>query len=358
VAQPVEAGVPRVVVDLVADQVRRGWEVWVSCPAEGWLPAAARDEGARVVSWRATREPGPAVLSEARALAGVVRRIDPDVVHLHSAKAGLAGRLAVRGRRPTVFQPHAWSFLAADGLLRSGSLAWERWAARWTDLVVAVSQAEADRGAGAGVSAPVLVSPNGVDVTSWTPLDRATVRGRLGLGPGPLAVCAGRLSVQKGQDSLARVWPAVRERVPGARLLFLGDGPARAAVEALAGPGMELRGAVADLRPWYAAADVVVVPSRWEGMALVPLEAMACGRSVVATDVDGIRETLGSGAGGIVPVRDGAALLEAVVHRLTDPDLCSREGAAGRARVLERFDVRRCTSVVGDAVARLVTPRQ
>ena len=69
---------------------------------------------------------------EARALAGLIGSLAPDLVHLHSSKAGLAGRLALRGRRTTVFQPHAWSFEAVHGAVRAAGIAWERLAARWT----------------------------------------------------------------------------------------------------------------------------------------------------------------------------------------------------------------------------------
>ena len=354
VAQPVDAGVPRVVVDLLTDQVARGWDVRLACPPDGWLPEAAAEAGARVVPWQATRSPDHHVPGEARALAAVVRNLRPELVHLHSGKAGLAGRLALRGRLPTVFQPHAWTFLAAEGPVGAASLRWERWAGRWTDLVMAVSEDEERRGREAGVRAPTVVTPNGVDVQRWQPRDRDAARAELGLGEGPLAVCAGRLARQKGQDVLAAVWPEVRYRVPGARLLLIGDGPDRKALERIAGVGVELRGASDDLGPWYAAADVVVVPSRWEGMALVPLEAMASGRSVVVTQVDGARETVGPDAGAVVPQGEPAALVEAVARRLTDLRLRGREEAAGRARAVERFDVRVCAARVGDAVAGLL----
>lgn len=353
VAQPVDAGVARVLVDLVHDQLGCGWEVWVACPPGGWLPSAAEAAGARVVSWPASRQPGPRLVREVRTLSAVVRSIDPTVVHLHSAKAGLAGRLAIRGRRTTVFQPHAWSFLAAGGVLGAISRTWERWATRWTDLVVAVSAAEASRGVAAGVSAPVVVTPNGVDLQRWRPRDRARARAELGLEPGPLALCAGRIAHQKGQDVLVRAWPLIRTRVPGARLVLVGDGPERQNLMAMGGVGVELHGSVDDLAPWYAAADVVVLPSRWEGMALVPLEAMASGRPVVATDVDGVREALGAEAGAVVPAGALEELVAAVSLRLADPVLCAAEGRAARARAVEQFDVRRCAAAVSTAVATL-----
>jgi glycosyltransferase involved in cell wall biosynthesis len=357
VSQPVEAGVPRVVVDLVTDQVQRGWDVVVACPPTGWLPDAARHAGARVLPWNATRSPGPVTARETYALARIIRQVQPGAVHLHSAKAALAGRLALRGRLPTVVQPHAWSFEAVTGLIGVSTRWWERWGARWSHLVVAVSEAERLRGVEAGIRSPAVVAPNGVDLDVWAPRDGAAVRAGLGLHQGPAVVCVGRLAPQKGQDLLVAAWPEIRRTVPDATLLLVGDGPDRAALEAAAGPGVLFVGPVDDAALWYAAADVVVAPSRWEGMALVPIEAMASGRSVVTTDVSGARETLGGVAGAIVPIGDRQALVEAVLDRLTDPSLAAREGAAGRARAVELFDVRRTSAIVGDAVARLAGAR-
>src|SRR5207244_646249 len=94
--------------------------------------------GVRCLPWAAGRGPGASSVEEARRLARLVGQQRPDVVHLHASKAGLAGRLAVRGSLPTLFQPHAWSWLAVDGAVRWASIAWERLAARWTGLYVCV----------------------------------------------------------------------------------------------------------------------------------------------------------------------------------------------------------------------------
>ncbi len=147
VAQPTTEGVPRCVVALVRDQVSAGLEVTVVSPTDGWLAPEARAAGARHVAWTARRSPGPAVVGETFRLRRTLRGLAPDLIHLHSAKAGLAGRLALRGAVPTVFQPHAWSFLAVRGALRAATLAWERFAIRWTTRVVCVSTAEYEDGA-------------------------------------------------------------------------------------------------------------------------------------------------------------------------------------------------------------------
>lgn len=345
VSQPTDAsGVPRIVADLVRDQVGRGHEVAVACPRAGQLAQEVVDLGATWRDWPATRSPGPTVPVETLRLSRIVRQLRPDLVHLHSSKAGLAGRLAVRGRVPTVFEPNAWSFEAVEGSVRSATVAWERIASRWTDLHVHVSQDEQRSGAEEGVRARrSLVVPNGVDLERWPPGtldDRRLSRRRLGLPSGPLAVCIGRLARQKGQDLLLEAWPGVLEQVPAAHLVLVGDGPDGEALRRLDPPATTFAGARSDVRDWMLAADVVVVPSRWEGMALVPLEAMATTRSVVAYGVTGIAESVTEGAGAVLPPGDTVALQRALVERLRGDVDADAEGAIGRRHVENSHDAR------------------
>ena len=166
VSQPVDAGVAVVLAELAEYQHASGWDVHVACPDAGWLAGRLRETGIAVHPWQATRGPGAGSLAEARRLREVVRRVRPDVVHLHSSKAGLAGRLALRGQVPTVFQPHAWSFHAAGRTMSVVSALWERVAVRWTHLVVAVSGGELHEGYRRGITPPrSVIVPNGVDGT-------------------------------------------------------------------------------------------------------------------------------------------------------------------------------------------------
>ncbi len=340
----------------------RGWDVTLACPDTGWLGAEAAAVGARVLTWRARRAPGPRLVHETATLSRVVAASRPDVVHLHSAKAGLAGRLVLRGRVPTVFQPHAWSFLAASGPVRAGSLAWERRAVRWTTELVCVSEAERALGESHGVVAATTVVPNGVDLAQLRPggpADRASARTSLGLPEGPTVVCVGRLAPQKGQTDLLAAWPQVRALVPGARLVLVGDGPDRAELEGRAGElaGVSLVGTRPDVASWLTASDVVAVPSRWEGMALVPLEAMATARSVVATDVTGVADSVPVSAGAVVPAGSPAALADALALRLLDPARATAEGLAGRAHVEAHHDATHAARAVAEVTRRLAAPR-
>lgn len=353
-SQPTTEGVARDVAALIEDQTGRGWTVALASPPSAELEALCNARSARHHVWDARRSPGPSVLSEMRSLRRIVREVAPDVVHLHSSKAGMVGRLVLRGRLPTVFMPHAWSWFVGGRATRVLALRWERWAARWTDIFLCVSEAERRRGDEGGVRGTFRVVPNAVDLEAFRPAsegEREDLRTRLGLG-GPTAVCVGRLIEQKGQDLLVDVWPSVREAIPDAELVLVGDGPARAALERDAGPGVRMVGDQQRVRDWLVAADVVAMPSRWEGLSLVALEALASGCSIVASRADGMSEVLGDGSegvGALVPVGDEAALRSAIVERLGSPVLRDAERVRSRARAA-RFG----TAGWGDRIAAVL----
>lgn len=357
VAQPVDGGVARVVTDLVKSQLSTGTQVNVACPARGWLPDAVRGLGSGVHEWAAARSPGPGLPGEVRRIARIVDELRPDVVHAHSAKAGLAARLALRGKVPTVFQPHAWSFEAVGGVTASAAGRWERFGARWTTHLVCVSEAERLTGQRSGIDAPWSVIPNGVDVERFRPMAAQSARTALGLSRQELlVVCVGRLCRQKGQDVLLRAWASVAERMPLARLVLVGDGPGAAGLREQAPASVRFAGDVEDATLWYQAADLVVLPSRWEGMALVPLEAMACARPVVVTDVDGARESLPPGAAPhcLVPPEDPQALARALAGLLGDPPLRESLGRTAHRHVLTTHDVRHTADAVAAVYRELL----
>jgi glycosyltransferase involved in cell wall biosynthesis len=359
ITEPTDGGVARYVTDVAAGQLQAGWRVVVACPAPGRLSGDLSAAGVEVLPWRAARQPGTTLGAEVRDLAALVESVDPALVHLHSSKAGLAGRLAIRGRRVTVFQPHAWSVNAVPSMLHGTAAAWERLAARWTDLVLCGSQDECNVGHSLGVHGRYAVVLNGVDIDRFYPantVDREEARLRLGIDNGPLAVCVGRVCRQKGQDLLLHAWRRIMSMVSDATLVLVGGGSG-AHITAPVG-GVVVAGPVEDPSDWYAAADVVVCPSRWEGMALVPLEAMARARSVVASDVGGTREALPAGAGALVASGDAAALAAAIVDRLADQPRADREGQVGRAHVVRHHPLPRTLAGVDAAYrAALITRR-
>ncbi|TDD59359.1 glycosyltransferase family 1 protein, partial [Actinomadura darangshiensis] len=352
VSQPNGGGVAVYVGQAVGDQRKRGWEVAVACPPGGDLPARCAAAGVPWFNWDAGRAPGPRTLLESLRLSRLVRTFAPDVVHLHSSKAGLAGRLLRRpAGTPTIFQPHGWSWLAATGRQDAASRRWERIAARWSDALVCVGSGELREGMCGGVRGPFTVVRNGVDRRRFTPADgpaRLAARTRLGLpAAAPLAVCIGRLTRQKGQDVLVAAWPAVTARCPSARLAIVGDGEDLDRLRRERVPGIRFVPAVQDPRDWLSAANLVVLPSRWEGLPLTALEALATGRPLVGTDVPGITEVVGPGLGALVPADDPAALAAEMAGRLLFPGIAEREGRAA-ALASADYDVAATVALLAD----------
>jgi glycosyltransferase involved in cell wall biosynthesis len=283
---------------------------------------------------------GLAPLTDARAVGRLRAALaDVDLVHAHGLRAGLVAAAARRlggPRRPLVLTLHN-ALPEGGGPLRAVLRAAERATIRDADVVLAASgdlAANARRlGAPdvrvAPVSAPPLPAPQRT---------RAEVRADLGVADGrPLVVAVGRLHPQKGYDVLLDAvarW-AGDARLPAPPLVAIaGDGPleadlaARIAAEQLPVRLLGRRGDVADL---LAAADLCVLPSRWEARSLTAQEALRSGTPLVATRTGGLPELLGDAAE-LVPVGDPAALAEAVVGLLADPARAAALTAAGRAR--------------------------
>jgi glycosyltransferase involved in cell wall biosynthesis len=338
VSQPVTTGVCTVVSGLADYQASRGHQVHLASP-RGELPNMVA-HAAIWHEWSATRQPGASIICEVSRLRAIVRDVEPDLIHLHSSKAGLCGRLVVRGRIPTVYQPHGWSFLAVDGAAARMARLWERHSARWATSIVCVSDAEEQIGKATGVRPPHYDQcPNAVRMADFGSLTRDEARATLNLDPhSPLVLFVGRLARQKGLDLLLDAWEFVREAIPGSTLLVVGDGPEMPEVKRRAS-GMNgsvlIAGARQDVSTWYSAADLVVLPSRYEGMALTPLEAMASGVSVVGFDVQGFAESMGAtgSVDVVLPVGDTGALAASICRRLRESDLRFAEGRRNRLHV-------------------------
>lgn len=213
------------------------------------------------------------------------------------------------------------------------------WALPQAAKVVAVSRALADEVHALGVPREqIAIVMNGVDASLFHPRDRAAAREELGLPDGPLALYVGNLKVEKGVVDLVEAW----REVPSGTLVIVGGGPAKAQVEAAAGSASRIgddRVRVVGPQPldriplYMAACDVLTLPSHAEGTPNVVLEALACGRRVVATNVGGIPDLITDNTlGALVPPREPKALGVALAHALAtpyDPARVAELGARG-----------------------------
>ncbi|HLM05013.1 MAG TPA: glycosyltransferase family 4 protein [Blastococcus sp.] len=282
---------------------------------------------------------GLAPVADARAVLQLRRALAAaDLVHAHGLRAGLvaatARRLAGAPRPPLVLTLHN-ALQEGSGPKQRLLRAAEGATVRAADLVLAVSGDLADNARRLGARdvrvAPAMAPPRPPATRS-----RAEVQEELGLDDGrPLVVAIGRLHPQKGYDVLldaVRRWESGDALDPAPLVAIAGDGPledelaARIRADRLPVLLLGRRDDVADL---LGAADLCVLPSRWEGSPFTAQEALRAGTPLVSTRAGGLPELLGSGAS-LVPVGDAGALADAVVRVLSDPAHARDLAEAGR----------------------------
>lgn len=286
------------------------------------------------------------------ALARLMRRERPAIVHTHTSKAGFVGRLAARlaGIPVVIHQPHGHVFYGYWGRARTALFVrLERLAAHWADRIVTLTE----RGTVEHLALRIGRREQYVTIPSGVPtadiraraLPAAEARGRLGLAPNAFVIAGvGRFVRVKGFDLLVEALPVVAAAVPSTRVLLIGEGPERGALEARArtlgiAGRLTITGAVGDVPACLAAADVLAAPSRNEGMGRALVEAMALGIPVVGAAVGGIPSVVADGeCGELVPAENPAALASALVRLARDPNRRAKLGEAAR-RHAERFSV-------------------
>jgi glycosyltransferase involved in cell wall biosynthesis len=337
-----ELGGAQTAVALLFPGLVEQFEVTVAAHGSGPLRAAAEAAGIRYVELRHVRRQIHA-WHDALALVELVRlcrQVRPDVVHSHSSKMGVLGRLAgwVARVPVRVLTVHGWSFAAYDGLAGRLFLWIERLMRPLTTAVVCVAEETREQGLAAQACDPrrTVVIPNAVDVRSFHPARGGRWNARI--------IGIGRFAYPKDFTTLLEALA----RVPGpCHMVLVGDGPALPAVAAAVqkeglSERVELLGARADIPELLSLSDVFVLSSRSEGFPVSILEAMAAGLPAVATDVGGVAEAVEDGETGfLVPPADSEALARALERLVSDADLRRRLGAAGRARALRLFDVPR-----------------
>ncbi len=283
----------------------------------------------------------------------LLRRERFDVVQTSAAKASLYGRLAARlaGVPVVIFRAGGFPFHSfMHPLLRWLLITMEKAMSCWcTDMVVSVSEEDQRDVVARGIipSDRIMTIQNGVD-SHREPLDRQDARRVLGLGAEvPVVGMVGRLSRQKAPDDFLRVAALVAQEVPVATFLVVGDGPMREDLERMAadlGIAGQVRflGVRNDVPLLTAALDVFALTSLWEGVPFSILEAMAAGKPVVATAVNGVGEVVEHGRTGfLAPPQDVKGLAACITTLLRDPARARIMGQAGRRRIMEDLSIDR-----------------
>jgi glycosyltransferase involved in cell wall biosynthesis len=294
-------------------------------------------------------------LRTAAEVARILESEKADVLHTHGGYAGFYGRWAARrSRTPVVVHTlHGIHYLHyRNPALRRLSIWQERFFSRMTDALVLVCQSDLGlaRRNRLASEQKLIVIQNGLPEAAPAPADSsvASLKSELGWEPGrPIVGTVARLHRQKGIDDLIRAAPRIFEAAPEARIVIVGDGPLRRKLQRRAARlGLEDRIAFLGGRPdaprLISLFDIFVLPSLWEGLPFVLVEAAALGKPIVASAVDGVPEILEDGKTGVL-IRPGdpAALAEAVVRLLADGKSAASLGQAARALIPPRFPLRR-----------------
>lgn len=337
-----------------------GFDVTVLCPekrpGEWEVP---RPENIRVLEVPMEREISPVRdIRSAWHLWGILRTLRPTVTNVGTPKAGLlAGFAAWLNRVPCRFYTlHGLRFETTTGLKRKLLIFAERLACRFAHRVVCVSHSVRDKAIACGLvdreRAVVFGagSCNGVDVSRFAPtperIRRATeLRSQFGIpADTPVALFVGRLTCDKGICELLQAFQQIENRYPELRLLLVGsfeDGdplPIEIRKRLETHERMILAGPVNDPAPYYAIADVLILPSHREGLPTVILEGHAAGKPVIGAAATGIVDLLVDGETGLLfPVGDVSALADAIGRLIDDKVLARKLALAGQEQVKSKF---------------------
>lgn len=289
-------------------------------------------------------------------LSRVLRDIGPvDIVHSHSSKAGALARLVSGGRAGQVYTPHSFRTMdpSLGGVGRAVYGGAEAVLARLTDVLIAVSEEEAEHAARFGFAADqVRTVQNGV--TPPKAGDRAALRAELGIGEDELVFAfVGRLCHQKYPERFVAAIDAAARSSPNVRGLMFGDGELRPLVDGKS-PQVTVRAGL-NAQDYLPACDAFVLTSRYEGMPYVLVEALHAGLPIISTSVGGTRATVLDGENGFLLDHDAAAEnIGAAIARLAASAPQRAAFASASRRLSEKFTLERMLDETLDAYKQAV----
>lgn len=327
------------------------FEVFVCSAGNGPLVDEVRSRGLSHVP-----VPLPKTLSlrSIKQVAAALKKNKIQILHTHGGIAGLYGRWAARRcRTPVIVHTlHGIHYLHyRNPLLRRLYILQERILSRFSDGLILVSQADLSRARKHRLAPEdkMFIIPNGIDLKLEKDADdRQRKRREFGSEPDqPVIGTVGRLHRQKGIFYLVKAAGQVFSAFPGAKIVVVGEGPLGPKLRKMTlRAGLEGRllflGARKDAASLIPLFDVFVLPSLWEGLPFVLVEAAALGKPIIATAVDGITEIIEDGKTGVlVPSKDPQALADAIISLLRDKDRARRLAERARAVIPPRFPLRR-----------------
>jgi glycosyltransferase involved in cell wall biosynthesis len=283
-----------------------------------------------------------------------------DVVHTHSSKTGMVGRIAawLAGTPLVVHTIHGFSFHEfSSGLGTQFFITLEKIAAHFSHVMISVNSEDRETAIKRGITAPerIVTIVNGIDPGPLNGTAPTPLRAELQLPDEAILVGSiGRLAPQKGYTYLVEAVPALRARYPQAHVIIAGNGPEEEKLHELVkkmglASHCHLLGFRRDIAGLLAAFDIFVTPSLWEGLSISLLEAMAAGKAIVSTAIKGNRETIQSGVNGLlVEAANPNALATAIGQLIEHPEQAQQLSQQARHSAETQFsEEKMVTEVAG-----------
>lgn len=285
-----------------------------------------------------------------KAIRHYIRQIKPDIVYAHSSKAGALARIADLGiNNKVIYNPHGWAFNMQQSAKKEMYKWVERILAYFCDKIVCISDAERESALREKICNPdkLQVIYNGIDleeINSTVPIKRI----ELGIPNDAFVVgMVGRLSKQKAPDTFVKAAKLIKEAIPNAYFLMVGDGELRNQIEDMIQQyGLDssflITGWVDNPITYMKIMDVGMLLSRWEGFGLVLPEYMACDVPIVATNVDAIPNIIKNEKNGLLIKKDNYKLsAEAVIKIFKNKKLRQKLIYEEKSIVQKRFSIDR-----------------
>lgn len=309
--------------------------------------------------------PGP--LGAMRSINRAIKEFKPDVVHAHGtrAKLWLWPVLMLHPSLKAIYTVHGYHIIHRPQPGRTIALLLEKITNWRINEIITTTKADRELmfATHTASAKKTRVIYNGIDPAPFKEANGTAFREEIDAAGKPIAVIVARLHPQKDIATGLRAWKEVLASIPDAQLVIVGDGPLHDELTTLAdklgiAKNVHFLGHRTDTPHIIAAANIVLLPTNWEGMALVPLEAGFLGKPVIATDVPGISEvTVDGETGYLVRPKDPGHLAERITKLLTNPELAERLGAQGHTRIETIFTVQHMATAYRDRYAALISSR-
>ena len=287
-----------------------------------------------------------------KALRNIIKRERPDIVYAHSSKAGAFARIADIGlKNKVIYNPHGWAFNMQQSTKKKQMYKWvEKISAYFCDQIICISDAERLSALREKICKPnkLQVIYNGIDFVELNKESKQNVD--LSIPKNSYVIgMVGRLSEQKAPDIFVEAAHLIKEQIPNAFFLMVGDGPLKKQIERQIDKlGLKesfcITGWVENPTAYMKKMDIGLLISRWEGFGLVIPEYMASNIPVIASRVDAIPNLIEDGKDGILVNKDDfKSIAENVVRLKTNPDLYTKLKLQAMRKV-KNFDIKRVAS--------------